>query len=195
MTTLHTTYFGPVSWYRKLANASGPLFIDSTERFAKQTVRSRCEIATANGLQTLSVPITYNNGDLVTDVRISDHNNWRHLHWQALSSAYGSSPFFEFYADDIHPFFEKKWIFLYDYNMEILHTMCDLIGIHPDVVSECSDIGQGRAVYDARREALAEQQHPYYQTFQQRHGFLPNLSILDLLFNKGPEAVLHLYKL
>lgn len=196
---LNTTYFGPVSWYRHIARAVKPVFIDTQERFVKQTNRSRCKIATANGVQTLSVPLTYNNGDIITDVRISDHNNWRHLHWQALSSAYGSSPFFEYYADDLRPFFEDKWEFLYDYNRDITLKMCDLIGINADIMpkdSLPSDEEKARCSH-ANHPAVsanAPSQREYYQVFKHRHGFIPDLSILDLLFNMGPEAILFLKK-
>lgn len=211
---LNTTYFGPVSWYRHIARAMKPVFIDTQERFVKQTNRSRCRIATANGVQTLSVPLTYNNGDIITDVRISDHNNWRHLHWQALSSAYGSSPFFEYYADDLRPFFEEKWEFLYDYNRDITLKMCELIGINADIQpkdllpsdeekARCSHanhpaVSGNETVMNANKQfivnANAPSQREYYQVFKHRHGFIPDLSILDLLFNMGPEAILFLKK-
>lgn len=169
---LNTTYFGPISWYKQLACAAKPLVIDDTERFVKQTDRTRCRIAAPNGVQMLSVPVRYSNGDNVREVRISDHNNWRHLHWQALSTAYGSSPFFEFYEDDIRPFFQPDWEYLYDYNNDIMLKMCELIGI------------------DTTKEARPCTRTEYYQVFKNRHGFLPDLSILDLLFNMGPESLL-----
>lgn len=206
---ISTTYFGPVSWYRKLAASNGTVCIDRNERFVKQTERSRFRIATANGVQTLSVPVSYNNGDLTCDVRIAEHSNWRHTHWQSLSSAYGSSPFFEYYADDIHPFFEKKWEFLYDYNMEIITTICDLIGIDVELKNDgvgemlqnavmnndCindANVKNAGIVMDDKTCVKDEECIPYYQTFQARHGFIPDLSVLDLLFNEGPESILYL---
>ena len=109
MPTLHTTYFGPVSWYAAIANGGGAA-ISASEDYRKQTERNRCRIATANGVQLLTVPVTLppsaQGGKCpIRQVRISDHGNWRHLHWQALQAAYGMSPFFDYYADDLRPFF------------------------------------------------------------------------------------------
>lgn len=177
---LPTSFFGPVSWYEPLARATEPVYIEAHENFQKQTLRTRCRIATANGVQTLTVPVS--GSGTIKDIKISDHNNWRHLHWQALASAYGSSPFFEYYADDIAPFFEKKWDFLFDYNLEITHKMCELLDIHTEI--RLTEEYQGctrNQVNDCK---------PYYQVFKSRHGFLPDLSILDLLFNMGPESIL-----
>ena len=177
---LPTSFFGPVSWYEQIARASEPIFIEAHENCQKQTLRTRCRIATANGVQTLTVPVSGSGS--IKEIKVSDHNNWRHLHWQALASAYGSSPFFEYYADDIAPFFEKKWDFLFDYNLEITHKMCELLDIHTEI--RLTEEYQGctrNQVNDCK---------PYYQVFKSRHGFLPDLSILDLLFNMGPESIL-----
>ena len=122
MTTayLSSAYFAPVQWYQKI-NRFDVCFIERYDHFMKQTYRNRCMIVTTNGLQALTVPIEKPAQDkcLMRDVRISDHGNWRHLHWNALCSAYGESPFFEFYADDLRPVFERKYAFLYDFNMAI----------------------------------------------------------------------------
>ena len=106
---LTSTYFGPVQWYQKLNRYDASL-IEQHDNYQKQSYRNRCLIATTNGMQVLSIPIERYEGAKceMKDIRISDHGNWRHLHWNALLSAYGESPFFEFYADDIAPFFERK---------------------------------------------------------------------------------------
>ncbi|MBQ3805231.1 MAG: WbqC family protein [Prevotella sp.] len=178
--TLHTTYFGSVDWYAALLCADEPVTIDTAEHYIKQTTRNHCLIATAGGVQKLTVPVTVPSATaghgkpLTRDVRISDHGNWRHLHWQALSSAYGQSPFFDYYADDIRPFFEQRWEFLVDYNQAITEKMSELIGKpYPTLINE-----------------EKQKTKTYYQTFQRRHGFIAGLSILDLLFNMGPEAIL-----
>ena len=194
---LSTTYFGPVQWYQRLCQPE-QVWIERWESFQKQTLRNRCLIASANGVQALTVPVEHSAGNcLVKDVRISDHGNWRHLHWNALRSAYGKSPFFDYYEDDLHPFFENihpnRWAYLFDFNEAIREKMCELIDIHP-VVSYTTTFVQG-GLTDAEALPVGEMTasfKPYYQVWQEKHGFLPNLSILDLLFNMGPESVLYL---
>ena len=265
---LSTTYFGPVQWYQKLNRHR--CIIEQHDNFVKQTYRNRCVIASANGPQTLTVPIERYDGMkcAMRDIRISDHGNWRHLHWQALVSAYGETPFFEYYADDIRPFFEEhRWKYLLDFNLDITHTLCSLLDVRPDLTLSdhyidadetiCGSGGisgaaagfeeankglngaaesLGGAVkslggakgldgaaesfggavkgLDGAAESLGSssacslfvdyrdairpkhplpdaefEARPYYQVRAQRHGFLPNLSVLDLLFNEGPEGI------
>ena len=199
---LSSAYFGPVQWYQKL-NQSGRCLIECHDHFIKQTYRNRCIIAATNGLQALTVPIERYEGAHceMLNIRISNHGSWRHLHWNALQSAYGESPFFEFYADDLHPFFEHRWDFLVDFNMEITQKMCELIDIHPCITftdAYVMDVQEGVTDYrDVIRPKhplpdTAFQPRRYYQVYEQKYGFQPNLSILDLLFNEGPEAVLYL---
>ena len=206
MTTalLQTTYFGPIQWYQKLYRYDHCL-IEQYDSFQKQTYRNRCVIATANGVQALTVPVEHSDDKVLTkDLRISDHNQWRRVHWNALQSAYSESPFFEYYADDLHPFFEKKYEFLLDFNEAILQKVCELIDIHPnveytseytsDIQHQTSDITDFREVINAKHpQPDAEfNTKTYWQVFQHKHGFLPNLSILDLLFNMGPESIFYL---
>ena len=265
---LSTTYFGPVQWYQKLNRHR--CIIEQHDNFVKQTYRNRCVIASANGPQTLTVPIERYDGMkcAMRDIRISDHGNWRHLHWQALVSAYGETPFFEYYADDIRPFFEEhRWKYLLDFNLDITHTLCSLLDVRPDLTLSdhyidadetiCGGGGLDGAVaglseafesfggavkglngaaesfvgakgldgtaesfggadkgLNGAAESLGSssacslfvdyrdairpkhplpdaefEARPYYQVRAQRHGFLPNLSVLDLLFNEGPEGI------
>ncbi len=203
MTTaiLSAAYFGPVQWYQKL-NRYDRCLIECHDHYIKQTYRNRCTIATTQGMQTLSMPIERYDGlkCAMRDIRVSDHGNWRHLHWNALMSAYGESPFFEYYADDIRPFFEKRWEFLFDFNMEITFKMCELIDIRPTISTTDTYVADTAGMHDFRdtirpKHPLPDEQFvptPYYQVYRQKHGFLPNLSVLDLLFNEGNEAVFYL---
>lgn len=200
-TLLSTTYFGPVQWYQKLYRSEA-VEIERWESFQKQTYRNRCLIATTNGVQALTVPVE-RHIETIKDIRISDHGNWRHLHWNALQSAYGESPFLDYYQDDIRPFFEKRWTYLFDFNEEIRQKMCELIDIQPEVGYTKAYANHGDSPHDLRdfREGIQPKHpapdadfvpKPYYQVYQQKHGFLANLSILDLLFNMGPESVFYL---
>ena len=193
---LSTTYFGPIQWYQKLYRAER-VEIEQWESFRKQTYRNRCLIATTNGIQALTVPVEHSDSPLIKDIRLSDHGNWRHLHWNALQSAYGESPFFEYYQDDIRPFFERHWTFLLDFNEEIRQKMCELIDIQPNVsytegfIPEESPLTSYRTAISPKHPQDDPDFQPkrYYQVYDQKHGFLPNLSILDLLFNMGPESI------
>lgn len=168
-------YLGPVSYYGHLLR-SGEQDVDVNEPYQKQTLRTRCVIDSPNGPLTLSIPVEkMAHGTPMRDVRISDHGNWRHQHWQALCSSYRQSPFFDYYADEFAPFYEKRWEFLVDYNEAL-----------KQVVLEQMDVAHMAKMPE---KPLAD---TYYQVFAHRHGFLPDLSIVDLLFNMGPEAVLYL---
>ena len=201
---LSTTYFGPIQWYQKLCCAD-EVWIERCENFQKQTYRNRCVIATTQGTQVLTVPVEAPSRQ-VGATRISDHGNWRHLHWNALRSAYGDSPFFMYYEDDLRPFFERRWDYLFDFNEAIREKICEFLDIHPIVhytesffslSPSTSNLQPLTSLHDFR-EAI-NPKHPapdpdftprrYYQVYEAKHGFLPNLSILDLLFNMGPESI------
>ena len=172
--------------------------MEREENYIKQTYRNRCVLAAANGPLTLSVPIVKPD-ELkcpTKDIRISDHGNWRHLHWNALVSAYNMSPFFEYYADDFAPFYERRFTFLFDFNEALRQLICGLIDLQPQV--HYTDSYQPVVNHDFRESIrprrpepdVAFHPVPYYQVFQEKFGFLPNLSIVDLLFNMGPESLL-----
>ncbi|MCR5579905.1 MAG: WbqC family protein [Prevotella sp.] len=194
---LSTTYFGPVQWYQKLYR-SDEAEIEQWESFQKQTYRNRCLIAAPNGIQALTVPVEHTVSPLIKDLKVSDHGNWRHLHWNALVTAYSESPFFEYYQDDIRPFYEQRWDYLLDYNEAIRTKICELIDIQPKVTltgeySRSSDNDYREAIRPKHSAPDPDfTPRPYYQVYQQKHGFLPNLSILDLLFNMGPESIFYL---
>ena len=196
-------------------------------------------IPTTNGPLSLTIPTNHNTSLAMKDIRISDHANWRHVHWNALLSAYGESPFFEYYQDDIRPFYEKKYEFLFDFNMEITEKMIELLDIRPKIsitneyiqseelkvksieseeLKVKSEEFNGLANHKVQssnlkvqskevqsivdfREAIRPKKplpdaefesRRYYQVYEQKFGFQPNMSILDLLFNEGNEAIFYL---
>ena len=194
-------YLAPVSHYSAYYRAD-EVQLEVCDNFVKQTLRNRCWIDSPQGALALTVPVVKKEGKtLMRDVRISDHGNWRHQHWIALESSYRQSPFFEYYADDFAPFYEKKWEFLADFNEELMTLVASLLDIkkavtrttsysQPPSPLPSSPEGEGTRLgtppLGGGRGGL------YYQMFASRHGFLPDLSIVDLLFNQGPEGVLWL---
>ena len=193
----HPLYLAPVPLYVQLYKCDA-LVINGGEPFVKQTFRSRAVIATENGAQSLTIPVIHDGGrTAMRDMRISEHGNWRHQHWNAMVSAYRKSPFFDYYADDFAHFFEERDGFLMDFNLRLHSVVCELLGLERDV-KIVDDEYKVQEFIDLRRiaepKALAEIEgytaQPYYQVFAQRNGFVPNLSIVDLLFNMGPEGLL-----
>ncbi|MDR1718710.1 MAG: WbqC family protein [Dysgonamonadaceae bacterium] len=197
---LSTAYLAPVAYYQALARAMDAM-IESHCNYLKQTYRNRCVIASANGPLTLSIPIRHPQSSQcpTKDVRISEHGNWRKLHWNAIVSAYQSSPFFEYYEADFAPFYAKRFDFLFDYNESLRELLCQLLDIHSSIRYTASyKIDFSSHELDLRAEIHPKKPDaffhfkPYYQVFERKFGFIPNLSIIDLLFNMGPEAVLFL---
>ena len=180
---LSSAYLAPVEYYTKLF-ACEKAYVEQYDNYVKQTYRNRCVIAAADGPLALTIP-TEKSGTpkcLMKDVRISDHGNWRHIHWNALVAAYRNSPFFEYYADDFRVFYEKKYAFLWDYNQEICSLVCDLIDIHPHMegtTEYCMEFVPGEVdfretIHPKRdwREADADFcPKPYYQVFDAKYGF------------------------
>lgn len=199
---LSTAYLAPVEYYEVLANAEEVL-LEQHEFYIKQSYRNRCVISTANGLMDLTIPVEkFENGKThIRDVRISYHGNWQAQHWKSIASSYNSSPFFEYYVDDLIGFYERKWNFLWDFNMEIQQKILGLIDIQPVVRLTATyskdlpnDVFDLRPAIHPKKEAVFKQHKTYYQVFAQKFGFHPNLSALDLLLNMGNESVFVLKK-
>lgn len=197
-TLLCSAYLPPVSFFTAIKNG-GDVLIEQYDNYCKQTYRNRCVIATAGGRQTLTIPVVKSDSpkQLMKDVRISDHGEWRRQHWNALESAYMNSPFFMYYQDDFRPFFEKRYEFLIDFNTELTCRILELAGIDKQLQFTASYGKKGPGILDLRdmiEPGINEPEipRPYWQVFGQKHGFLGNLSAADLLFNMGPEFPLYL---
>ena len=196
---LTSAYLPPVQYFSKLY-ASPCIYLETYEHYVKQTYRNRALIAGPNGVQALTIPVEheYSKRPATRDIRLSDHGNWQHLHRNALQSAYEGSPYFEYYADDILPIYDREHRFLVDFNAGFLHTICDLLNLKPNLLqTEAYADAQALGAEDFREairpkisHSIDKTFHPveYYQVFRQKHGFLENLSIIDLLFNMGPES-------
>lgn len=184
---LPSAYLPPVSWFSALLREES-ILIEQHENYQKQTIRNRCTIDSPNGPLNLSIPVDrsiFTGGKcLMKDVRISSHNDWQHQHWYALETSYFNSPFFEYLQDDLRPLYERKWDFLIDFNEALINKCCEMLDVQPNISRTSCYMGI---------DFVVNSQQPtvnYYQVFQQKHGFLPNLSIIDLIFNMGLESVL-----
>jgi len=200
---LSTAYFAPIQYYSKLVQFPNVL-IEQFENYSKQSYRNRCNIFGANGELALTVPVVKASSKkiLTKDVRISYDTDWQKLHWKGIESAYKSSPFYEFYIDDLVRFFDRKWDFLLDFNMEIQNEINSLIEIESSIKKTddyIEDIGQlvdfREGIHPKASKSIVDSSYvsnKYYQVFSDKQGFIENLSILDLLFNMGPDSLMHL---
>lgn len=195
---LSTAYFAPVHFYSRFINHP-TVYIEQFEHFNKQTYRNRCIISGGNGLITLVVPVVKGRGPKtqIRDLKIAYDMNWQRNQWQSIVSAYNSSPYFEYYQDELFPFFEKRYDYLLDYNNSIHELMCDFLEIENTVklTSDFEQVPDGtlnfREIISPKNKTNTDpnfQPAKYTQVFTEKFGFLPNLSILDLLFNEGPNT-------
>jgi hypothetical protein len=195
---LSTAYFAPVHYYARYLSHS-EIFLEQFENFTKQTYRNRCTILAGNGPVSLVVPVIKGRGPkvLIRDLEIAYDTEWQRNHWQTIVSAYNSSPYFEYYQDELQPFFQKKFRFLFDLNREIHRTLCNFLEVDDrflltsDFEKVPSDTLNLREAISPKIRDIADKgfdQQKYIQVFDGKFGFVPNLSILDLLFNEGPNA-------
>lgn len=195
---LSSAYLAPVEYYSAIAKA-GNVLLEYCDYYEKQTYRNRCHIAAANGVMALSIPVEKPSGEkvLTRDVRISEHAGWQANHWRSIESAYNSTPFFEYYKDDFVPFYEKKWDFLWDFNLGLMMKVLELLELSPELsltkkyktIPEESMLDLRGSIHP-KKPGKSVELKPYYQVFEQRFGFRENLSIIDLLFNMGNESQL-----
>ena len=195
---LHPTYFPSIASFVSIAKADNLTF-EVCDNYQKQTYRNRMFIYGANGKIPLTVPVIYSqkNRQLYKDIKISEDTNWQDLHWKSIQSAYSSSPFFEFYQDDFQPLFYKKFQYLLDFNFKCLEIVYDSLELPFEFETtkvyqpNITNLFDYRFLVENRKEQ-EQPFKPYVQVFDDKHGFIPNLSILDLIFNEGPNAMMYL---
>ena len=195
MTTVlfSTAYLPPLNYLSKIIETE-QVVIEKQEYFVKQTYRNRCEILTANGKLSLSIPLVKQaDKEIISQKRISYAEDWQKQHWRAITSAYKNSPYFEYFEDELRPFYEIKYEFLFEYNTQLLKAILNILRIKKEIgftnLFEETPIG----IQDRRKLSEINNQHvivskPYYQVFADKQGFTPNLSCLDALFNVGLET-------
>lgn len=193
---IYPTYFPSISHYIAMINAETVTF-EVEDTFQKQTNRNRMYIYSPNGIQMLNIPIKHDIGvTKFKDIKIENDFNWQKNHFKSLEAAYRTSPFFEYFEDEIRPIFEKKHTFMQDLNFEIFNLVNDALGITipfektTEYFHEDTDKIDFRYLANGKKDTTTIE--PYTQVFGDKHGFINNLSILDLLFNEGRHAVAYL---
>ncbi|MDR0754428.1 MAG: WbqC family protein [Prevotellaceae bacterium] len=197
---LSTACFGNIQYFSKFV-AAEKIYIEQHENYMKQSFRNRYEILTANGKLSLVIPVEHNFGNkiLIRDVRISYAQSWQKSQWRALETAYNSSPFFEYYNNDLKHFFEYKEKYLFDFNTKITNKILELLEIDKQIFfTEKYKTFDDDFMFDYRssispktrqiKEDRMFEPQKYYQVFAQKNGFKANPSIIDLLFNEGTNA-------
>ncbi len=191
---LGSVYIGNIDYY-SILNQNSVIEIEVFEHFKKQSYRNRSVIHGANGALNLIIPLEkHGNRTKIQDIKIDNSQRWQKLHWRSIESAYRSSPYFEFYEDDLKPFYETEYTSLVEFNAAIQNQVIELLGIEVELTPTRSYEKQEgidyRVLLSPKKEASSYfTPIIYIQVFSEKNGFLSNLSILDLLFNEGPNAI------
>jgi len=198
---LSTAYLPPIQYFAKLVGYQN-VYTEVFETYSKQSFRNRCEILSCNGPLSLIVPVIKTNGNktLTKDIRIDYSTNWQKNHWKAIESAYRNSAYYDFVSDLLLPFYSQKETFLIDFNSKINNELLLFLGISKKINETdqflkqyAADIADLRAAIHPKTQFQTDDAHfspvKYYQVFSDRYEFVPNLSIIDLLFNEGLNSV------
>ena len=198
---LHPTYFPSIGQFHLILN--NPCVLEVSDNYQKQTLRNRAYIYGANGKQARNLPIKHVGGDtgrqLFKDVKVENNFPWQRLHWKSLETAYRTSPYFEYYEDDLARIFEKQYTYLLDVNLDTIETILACLLVHINFDKTKGYEADPQEVKDYRFLSSAKKEYPitmpsYHQIFSDKYGFIPNLSILDLLFHEGPNTQDYLAK-
>ena len=197
MTLFNTAYFPSISYMARFLAEEAPV-IEVYETYHKQTYRNRCNVMTANGVESLSVPVVKVNGNhtMTKDMAISPIEPWQHIHSRCLESAYKASPYFDHYYDYLRPIFEGHFERLIDLNDAALNTVLKMLKVNKEIVHTTDYVRETendlREAFSPKKPMEGTSFPEYYQVFCAKFPFAPDLSILDLIFNEGPEALPYL---
>lgn len=198
---LHPCYFGPISFFTAISQADTVVF-ENEDNYQKQTYRNRMHIYGANGKLLLNIPIRHTGNksqhQKYREVQIENDFPWQKQHWKSLETVYRTSPFFEFYEDEFHPLYHRKYKFLLDFNYDCLQLALDCLQLDreftktEEYVRHAEGLIDGRPLVNAKSADRKYDLEPYHQVFETKYGFLSDLSIVDLIFNEGPNALTYL---
>ena len=200
MTLFSTAYFPCISYMARFLAESEPV-VEIWETYHKQTYRNRCRVMTANGVESLSVPVVKENGNhtMTKDITISPTEPWQHIHSRCLESAYKASPYFDHYYDYLKPIFEGRFERLVDLNDAALQAVLKMLKVNKEIVHTTDYIREAendlREVFSPKKPFDENLFPAYYQVFSEKFSFASDLSVLDLIFNEGPEAMGYLSSL
>jgi hypothetical protein len=192
-------YLPSISWFSVFLNPENEIVFEQFESFPKQTYRNRANIYGANGKLSLIIPIHHNGKREMKDIEISYREDWQNLHWKSIKTTYQSSPYFEFYEDKFRKIFDLKEKHLLDFNLKALEIIQQILktekahSLNEEYIKIPEEINF-REKFSAKLPSEFEMED-YYQTFSDKLGFLKDLSILDLICNKGPETLTYIKKI
>lgn len=191
-------YMPPISWFSVFLDAENEIIFEQFEHFPKQTYRNKANIYGANGKLSLIIPMNHNGKREMKDIEISYTEDWRTLHWKSIKTAYQSSPYFEYYEDKFRKIFDLKEKFLLDFNLKGLEVIQQVLktekahSLNEEYIKNPDGINL-REKFSAKHPSEFEMEE-YYQTFSDKLGFQKDLSVLDLICNKGPESLAYIKK-
>lgn len=191
---LSIAYFPTTEYFAMLARYS-VVYMEAQENYCKQSYRNRCTILSANGPLDLSFPIVHDGAKLITDIKVDYRTDWVRQTEYAIDSAYYSSPFFEYYRDELFAILDSHPATLWELDMQIIGFFCRKIGIRPEIrLTESFALEQPEdfrfSIHPKKQRVLDIR--PYWQVFREKFGFVPGMSVMDLLFNEGPESLCYL---
>lgn len=189
-------YLPPISWFSEFLNPENEVTFEQFENFPKQTYRNRANIFGANGQLSLIIPIHHNGSRIYKDIEVSYREDWQKLHWKSIKTAYQSSPYFEYYEDKLIKLYEEKNKFLLDLNLKSIEIIQNILktdkahSLNSEYIKN-PEQSNFREKFSAKNPSDYDMEE-YYQTFSDKMGFLKDLSVLDLICNKGPESVTYI---
>lgn len=189
-------YLPPISWFSVFLNPDHDVVLEQFESFPKQTYRNRCNIYGANGKLSLIIPTQHNGKRLISEIEMSMRENWKSIHWKSIKTVYQSSPFFEYYEDKLEAIFTSNQKNLFDFNRNALEIIQKILktdkaySLNTEYIKIPEEVNYREKF--STRKGSDFQMEEYYQIFSDKYGYLEDLSIIDLICNKGPESLTYI---